>query len=146
MKCRLIDFATADHRALDQFADRTVFQTQEWIRFIRETQNATPILVELHQDNQLVGYFTGLTFSRLGVKVLGSSFPGWTTPYIGFNLLPGVSRAQALAALEKMAWEELKCLHMEVSDPHFTVEDGQALGFSCEFYTSYRTDLTQSEE
>ena len=146
MKCRLIDFATADHRALDQFTDRTVFQTQEWIRFIRETQNATPILVELQQDNQVVGYFTGLTFSRLGVKILGSSFPGWTTPYIGFNLLPEVSRHTALQAIEQFAWNDLKCLHMEVSDPHFSEEDGRALGFNCIHYASYRTDLAKSEE
>ena len=77
---------------------------------------------------------------------MGSSFPGWTTPYIGFNLLPGVSRAAALAAIEKVAWDRLKCLHMEISDPHFTIEDGRELGFTCEYYTSYRTDLAQSEE
>lgn len=146
MKCRLIDFAAADHRALDQFADRTVFQTQAWIRFIRETQNATPILVELQEGNQVVGYFTGLTFSRLGVKILGSSFPGWTTPYIGFNLLPGASRQAALQAIEQLAWNDLKCLHMEVSDPYFSEDDGRALGFDCIYYTSYRTDLSKSED
>jgi len=146
MKCRLIDFASADHRALDQFPDRTVFQTPEWIRFIRETQNATPVLVELHDDNQVAGYFTGLTFSRLGVKILGSSFPGWTTPYIGFNLRPGASRHAALSAVEQLAWNDLKCLHMEVSDPYFSEDDGRALGFDCIYYTSYRTDLTRSED
>jgi hypothetical protein len=78
--------------------------------------------------------------------VLGSSFPGWTTPYMGFNLVAGVSRADALGAIEKLAWDELKCLHMEVSDPYFKVEDGEALEFTVQFYTSYRTDLTKSEE
>jgi len=50
-------------------------------------------LAELRDGNEVVGYFTGLTFARFGVRILGSSFPGWTTPYIGFTLLPG-SRAQ----------------------------------------------------
>ena len=131
---------------LDGFADRTVFQSRGWLNFVAESQRATPIVAELRQNGKVVGFFSGLTFSRLGVKVLGSSFPGWTTPYMGFNLLPGVSRAEALAAIEKMAWDTLKCLHMEVSDPLFTPEDGKELGFACEFYTSYRTDLTQSEE
>src|SRR6267154_884955 len=146
MKCEIIDFENADWKLLDSFADRTVFQTREWVRFLAETQNATPVLAELSQAGRVVGYFTGLTFTRMGVKILGSSFPGWTTPYIGFNLLPGVSRADALAAVEKMGWDTLKCLHMEVSDPHVTIEDGQQLGFTCEFYTSYRTDLTQPED
>jgi hypothetical protein len=146
MKCHIIDFDAIDWNTLDRFADRTVFQTREWIQFIREAQGARPVIAELREGTDIAGYFTGLTFSRLGVKILGSSFPGWTTPYIGFNLVPGASRAAALAAVEELAWGELKCLHMEVSDPHFTIEDGKSLGFGCEFFASYRTDLRKSEE
>jgi Acetyltransferase (GNAT) domain len=146
MKCHILDFATADHDKLDKFADRTVFQTYQWVRFIAESQKASPVLAELREKGKAVGYFTGLTLERFGVKLLGSSFPGWTTPYMGFNLLPGLSRAAALAAVEEMAWRDLKCLHMEVSDPLFAVDDGQTLGFNCDFYTSYRTDLARSEE
>ena len=146
MKSEILNLDDVDWQRLDQFADRTVFQTREWLAFITETQGATPILAELRESGKLVGYFSGLTFTRFGVKVLGSSFPGWTTPYMGFNLLPGYSRQEALQAVEEMAWTKLKCLHMEVSDPHFQVEDGEALGFKCDFYTSYRTSLTESEE
>jgi hypothetical protein len=146
MKCTLIDPKTADWQALDAFADRTVFQTREWLNFVSETQEAAPILAELRQDGKLLGYFSGLTVTKLGVKILGSSFPGWTTPYIGFNLLPGVSRSAALAAVEDLAWNTLKCLHMEISDPYFSPADGEELGFSCQYYTSYRTDLTKSED
>ncbi len=146
MRCNIIDLNTVDWESLDRFKDRTVFQTREWLRFVSETQNAMPVLAELREGGEVVGYFSGLTFRRLGIKVLGSSFPGWTTPYMGFNLLPGTSRGVALAALEQMAWNDLTCLHLEVSDPYFSVEDGQALRFTCEFYTSYRTDLRKSEE
>jgi hypothetical protein len=146
MICEIVDFEKADWQRLDSFADRTVFQTRDWVRFVADTQNATPVLAQLRDSGKAVGYFTGLTFTRLGIKVLGSSFPGWTTPYMGFNLAPGASRADAMAALERTAWNDLKCLHMEVSDPHFTPEDGEALGFKTSYYTSYRTDLTKSEE
>ncbi len=146
MKFHPIDFKTVDWKLLDSFADRTVFQTREWLQFIAECQQAAPLIAELRDGSESLGYLTGHTFSKFGLKVLGSSFPGWTTPYIGFNLKPGVSRRDALAALEKFAWDELKCLHMEISDPHFTFEDGEALGFKAEFYGSYRTDLTKSED
>jgi hypothetical protein len=146
MKCTPIDVKAVDWKTLDSFADRTVFQTQPWLDFIAETQDATPIVAELRQDGKLAGYFSGLTVTKFGVKILGSSFPGWTTPYIGFNLMPGVSRAAALAAVERMAWDTLKCLHMEISDPGFAPDDGQELDFACQFYTSYRTDLTKSED
>ena len=146
MKFHPIDFKAADWKHLDSFADRTVFQTREWLQFVSESQNAMPMLTELREGNEVLGYFTGLTFSKFGLKVLGSSFPGWTTPYIGFNLNPGVSRRGALEALEKFAWDHLKCLHMEISDPHFTFEDADSLGFKTEFYGSYRTDLTRPED
>jgi hypothetical protein len=146
MKCHIIDFDHADWSVLDRFADRTVFQTREWVEFISQAQGATPLIAELLEGRDVVGYFTGLTFTRFGVKILGSSFPGWTTPYMGFNLIASASRARALAAVEDLAWRSLKCLHLEVSDPHFTIEDGTSLGFTCGFYPSYRTDLRQSEE
>jgi hypothetical protein len=146
MKCSVVDFDSANWGRLDQFTDRTVFQTQAWVRFVSECQKAKPVLAELRDGAEVVGYFTGLTFTKFGLRVLGSSFPGWTTPYMGFNLVQGASRAEALRALEVVAWEDLKCVHMEVSDPHFTREDGLSLGFTGETYDSYRTDLTRSED
>ncbi|MGA2132415.1 MAG: GNAT family N-acetyltransferase [Bryobacteraceae bacterium] len=146
LKCRLIDPATVDQRMLDGFADRTIFQTREWLSFVAETQKARPLLVELRDGTEIAGYFTGLLVQRFGLKILGSSFPGWTTPYMGFNLAPGVTRSTALEAIEGLAFGTLKCAHMEISDPHFTVEDGARLGFVCGEYVSYATDLRQSEE
>jgi hypothetical protein len=146
MKCRLVDLDNVDWPLLDRFADRTVFQTRSWLRFIAETQNAVPVVAELSDGGSPVGFFTGLVLSRFGLRILGSSFPGWTTPYIGFNLLTGVSRAAALAAVEELAFGRLKCVHLEVSDPYFTPQDGKALGFTAEHYASYRSDLTRSED
>jgi Acetyltransferase (GNAT) domain len=146
MKAKIVDPASVDWAKLDGFADRTVFQTREWLRFVHETQRAEIIICELLDGGHVVGYFSGLVFSKFGIRMLGSSFPGWTTPYMGFNLAPGAARKHALAAIEELAWGRLKCLHMEVSDPFFTFEDGKDLGFAGEAYPSYRTDLTQSEE
>jgi hypothetical protein len=65
---------------------------------------------------------------------------------MGFNLVPGASRKAALAAIEQVAWDSLKCLHMEVSDPFFSPEDGVDNGFAAEAYVSYRSDLTKTED
>lgn len=146
MKLHEIDFKSADWDLLDNFDDRTVFQTRAWLQFVAEAQGAMPVIAEVRDGQDVAGYFTGLTFSKFGMKILGSSFPGWTTPYIGFNMKPGTSRREALIALEKFAWDDLKCLHIEVSDPNFIVDDSEGLGFNHEYYASYRTDLTKSEE
>ena len=141
-----VELAHVPWEQLDRYADRTVFQTREWIQFIADTQRATPVIAELRDQSRVVGYFTGLVVGRLGIRVLGSSFPGWTTPYIGFNLEPGVSRRDALQALVPFAFRDLKVVHLEVSDPNFDVEDGRSLGFAVGAYDSYSTDLTQPED
>lgn len=146
LKLYKVDISTLDWGALDRFEDRTVFQTREWLDFIAETQNATPVVAEVKDGLSLVGYFTGLVIRRMGIRILGSSFPGWTTPYIGFNLVPGVSRQEALKALELFAFHELGCLHLEVSDRGFVPSDGGQLGFTIDAYRSYETDLRQTEE
>jgi len=146
MKAKLVDPTTVDWTKLDRFADRTVFQTREWLQFVHETQRARIVVCELVDGVEVAGYFSGLIFTKFGIRMLGSSFPGWTTPYMGFNLVPGASRKTALAAVEKLAWDLLKCLHMEVSDPSFEFDDGKDLGFACEAYASYRTDLRQPED
>jgi Acetyltransferase (GNAT) domain len=146
LKLYRLDPAGLDWSALDQFEDRTVFQTREWLDFIAETQDATPVVAELRQGSSRVGYFTGLIVRRMGIRILGSSFPGWTTPYIGFNLQPGISRREALKALEDFAFRDLRCLHLEVSDRGFAPEDGEQLGFAVDAYRSYETDLRLAEE
>jgi hypothetical protein len=146
MKANIIEPEAVDWARLDAFADRTVFQTRDWLHFVRETQRGEIVVCALADGGETVGYFTGLVVSRFGVRILGSSFPGWTTPYMGFNLVPGASRKVALAAIERTAWDRLKCLHMEVSDPFFSADDGKDSGFTCESYASYRSDLTETED
>lgn len=130
---------------LDSFADRLVFQTREWLQFIAETQGAKIVVAEIRDGDTLAGYFSGLEVRKVGVRTLGSSFPGWTTPYIGFNLLPEYSRAQMLEPLRQWAFNELGCLHMEVSDWGFRREQTAAGAFDATAYDSYISDLTRPE-
>lgn len=146
MKATILDPAKAPWNALDEFEDRTVFQTREWVEFLAETQKARPVVAELRDDGDVAGYFTGLTFQRFGIRILGGSFPGWTTPYVGFNLKKGAARRDALEAIERLAFDELRCLHIGLSDRWLTAEDGKGLGFEIRLQESYEIDLRRAEE
>jgi hypothetical protein len=145
MRAHLVDSSSLAWEALDRLPDRTVFQRREWLSFISETQEATPVIAELREGSKVVGWFTGLTIRRFGVKILGSAFPGWTTPYMGFNLREGASLREALLAIEQLAFGELKCLHLEVWDRRLTVDDGRAAGFVSERFASFESDLRAPE-
>ncbi len=143
---RLLDGGDVQWGALDGFSDRVVFQTREWLNFIAESQRATPIVAEIRDGNTVAGYFSGLVVRKFGVRILGSSFPGWTTPYIGFNLSPGYSRARLLDPLTAWAFRDLKCLHVEVSDRCFQPEDGDVGRLDRTAYETYKSDLSRSED
>jgi len=130
---------------LNSRPDRTVFQTREWLEFLGESQRGRPIAAALCRDDRLVGWFGGVVIRRFGVRILGSSFPGWTTPHVGFNLITDVTPSEALAAVERFAFQSLRCLHIEMSDRAFVAEDGEALGFRRTAYETFVTDLRATE-
>jgi len=146
MKFRQLSLNEVDWASLDKFDDRLVFQTREWLTFLSESQHAIPVIASLYDDAQVVGYFTGLVLKRMGIRILASPLPGWTTQYMGFNLLPHVRRAEALSALEIFAFKDLKCLHLELTDRFLSQEEGERLGFSCEIRQTLISDLSRSED
>src|SRR6476620_1184827 len=130
---------------LERFSDRLTFQTEGWIKFIAETQHATPVFAEVRDGSSVIGCFHSLTFKRCGCKILASPFPGWATEYMGFNLQPGVPRWLALQPLEHFAFRELGCMYFEVADRLFTMDDGLRAGLEPRISSSYETDLNRPE-
>ncbi|HSV73057.1 MAG TPA: GNAT family N-acetyltransferase [Chthonomonadales bacterium] len=134
-----------DWGALDAYPDRTIFQTREWLAFIAETQRAEPVVAEVREGGALLGFFTGAVIRRFGLRLLGSPFPGWTTAYMGFNLVPGADRRSALAALVPFALRDLRCVHLEVMDRRLTRQDAAGLGYEYGRLPGYEIDLARSE-
>ncbi|MFI5362532.1 MAG: GNAT family N-acetyltransferase [Elusimicrobiota bacterium] len=142
----LEDTRTFDFAKLDSYADRTVFQTKAWLPFVAATQGARPVVASLHDGAEKVGFFTGLVVQKYGLKVLGSPFPGWSTSYMGFNLVPGVARRRALEGLREFAFKTLGCVHVEVYDRFVTEEDARAGGFDYRLWRGFEIDLRQNED
>lgn len=131
---------------LSVFADRIVYQTPAWLSFLVETQKAELVIAALKEGNETVGYFTGLVLSKLGFRILASPYPGSSTPYMGFNLLPSVPRRVAAEALSAFAFKELRCAYVEVVDLRMTEADIVGLGFTYQMNPTMEIDLTQTED
>jgi len=131
---------------LDAFGDRTVYQTRAWLDFVAETQGAEPIVAAVLDGPETIGYFTGLTVRKMGLRVLGSPFKGWTTAYQGFNLPPGATRRRVLEELPSFAFDGLGCHYLELVDRSVGEDDYRGLSYTAEFFRGYEIDLTQSED
>jgi hypothetical protein len=146
MEFRRVSTEKVDWDKLDHFSDRLVSQTRAWCEFVAETQGGEVVLAELTTGGKIVGYFSGLLVRQLGIPILGSPFIGWSTSYMGFNLEPTVSRKQAMRELERFAFNDLRCLHIELTDRYLHPEDGIDLGFKHRLLTTYISDLSLSED
>jgi hypothetical protein len=125
---------------------RTLSHSRAWLEFVAETQNASPALARAELDGKPVGFFAGLVVKKWGFTILGSPFPGWTTPYMGFSLSRTVPGAMLMKALVAYALEDLGCHHLEVLDRRLTLEDGVGLGFEHTMLNGFEVDLTYSED
>lgn len=146
MRLERIAFADVPWAELDAYADRTIFQTREWMSFVAEAQDAEPVCAKIERDGETVGYFSGLLVRRLGLKILGSPFPGWTTSFMGLNMNPGTPRRDALPALAEFAFRGLGCIHVEIYDPGLTAQDATDAHYGCKSTFTYQSDLTRSED
>lgn len=113
---RRLSLDEVDWDRLDGLDDRVLFQTRAWLSFVTETRGAEPVVAALLDGSEVCGWFTGLVTTRLRLRVLGAPLPGWNTPYLGFNLLPGVKHSDAVQALLPYAFGELRCAHVELCD------------------------------
>jgi hypothetical protein len=124
-----IGWTEVDWRDLDAKPDRIIFQTRAWLEFLAESKAAQPVVAVLREGSQDLGFFTGLLVQRWGFRFLGSPMPGWTTPYMGFNMQPGVDRRLAAEALVEFAFRDLDCVHLELRDRFLSATDVDDLGF-----------------
>jgi hypothetical protein len=143
LRLRRVDFDAAP--ALESFADHTIHQTRDWLEFIAATQKAEPVVAVVEDGDRVVGRFTGQVVRKLGLRILGSPFQGWTTSYMGFNLEPSVSRLEALAALERFAFRELGCVHFELMDRRIGIEEAKQAGYTYQVHPGFEIDLGLSE-
>lgn len=146
MKFEAVPFAELNWDELDAFEDRTFCQRRAWLEFIRETQRGEIVVARLVDGGRTVGWFSGVVVHRLGVPIMGSPFPGWTTPYLGFNLSPGVARSDAVRALLPFVFQQLGCLHLELADPRLARTDVAAMGFDVGVGTTFVSDLRGDDD
>lgn len=131
---------------LDSFSDRTFSQRKAWIDFVCETQDGEPVVARIDNAGLTVGFFVGVIVRWMGLRILGSPFPGWTTPYMGFNLRCDASRTDAVDALISFAFSELGCHHLEISDPYLVGEHVRDVRVKAQHVRTFRSNLLMTED
>ena len=147
MRFERFDVRTGDWAAeVDRLPGGLVCHTPAWLSFLERSQHAEPVAALLRHDGETVGAFAGAVIRRMGLRILGSPFPGWTTSYMGLDLLPGVSRREAIEALIPFAWNDLRCVHLEMMDRQLHLEDLEGQPFQHRSFNTWEVDLRESDD
>lgn len=126
-------------------------QRPEWLDFLARGLGVEPVVAEVNDaEGERLGYFYGAIKKVGPLRILGSPLPGWSTLYMGFALQPDVSVSMGalLRALERFAWGELRCVHLEICDRSMTRDALAQGGFAVQpgSHTGWEVDLTPTED
>ncbi|HEY0938809.1 MAG TPA: GNAT family N-acetyltransferase [Steroidobacter sp.] len=146
MRFRQIPIEQVDWAALDKYEDRTPEQRKPWLDYLTAVGAGKPVVAMLEDRGSELGWFTGMRKTIVGVPVLGSPLKGYNTTYMGLNLVPGVSRTQALRALSRFAIFDQKCAYLELSDVYCDPECARGAGYEVVSSGGFVTDLHLPEE
>ncbi len=138
--------AGAWDRALSRSAEAEVYHSSAWLGFLAATQGVEPIVATVLRGDRPAGLFAGGIVRRGGLRILGSPARGWSTPFQGFALEPGLDRVAALEALWRFALDDLGCVHVELADRWLTTEDARAAGWQTESGLSFVAELGGTED
>lgn len=142
IRCQLDDVPWGD---LEERNDHTVFQRRSWLASLAESQRATPIALRIGNGPEPAWCF-GLVIRRFGVRIFGSPFPGWGTPYIGISTLHDGERINIANSVLQYAISELGCLHAELADPLLDAKGAFSPRIFKGAFKTLWTDLTREKE
>lgn len=106
----------------NQFPNKSVLTTKEWIEFIEEDSNATPYILKIKKSDSLVGFFSALIVKKFGLKIVGSPFPGWSTVYMGLDVWKTEEKYPILDELIPFVMNDTKCMYLQIIDRDFEEE------------------------
>lgn len=125
-----------------------LFTTRVWINFLVKEKKGEPLVLEINHKNQDV-LFVSLIFKNHGIKICGSPFEGWSTPYMGFLGISAFDDNDKLLILKnvvKYLKKEKKCHYIQISDWHIDIKFVKKYKLKHDsFYTPF-LDISKTEE
>jgi CelD/BcsL family acetyltransferase involved in cellulose biosynthesis len=142
-----LEYVAAEwERAASCYPQAEVFHSPQWLAFLAAAQGAEPVLAAVRADGAPVGHFVGAVVRRYGMRILGSPMPGWNTQHMGFLLERDVAPQLLADALRRLAFADLGCVHVELSQRDLTAGQLAGSGYTTEDGGTYLVDLSVAEE
>lgn len=141
-----IELQQVDLREFNDFTNKPIFTTIAWIRFIEVDSNAKPIIVRITRKGNYIGYFTALLVKKFGISIVASPFSGWSTCYMGFDLIGNEIKSDIIGALSEYLFSKFKCAYIEIIDRDISVEQAKTTGLDFIQISTLELDINKTDE
>lgn len=142
-----IDKDCLDLAEYQQMARKSLFTTTGWLNFIQEDSKVQPLFLRITSGDTFVGYFTAMIQMSYGFRIIGSPFPGWSTCYMGFDLVDSsINKLDLIPCVADYLFKAKKAHLIEISDRDITVEAARERGYRAEPYTTLELKVDRTDE
>lgn len=141
-----IDIDKIDIEEYYGFEKKSPFTTLPWLRFLIEDNKANPVIVRITDNNELIGYFTGLTIRKFGIKIFGSPFKGWSTCFMGYDLFDYSLIKELLEPTIEFIYKKTKCHYIEIVERNLNPDDMKNIKYKTEITSTLEIDIDKTDE
>lgn len=135
-----------DEFEFNSIATKSVFTTIPWIKYILEdNSNASPIVLRITDDNDFVGYFSSVFVKKFGFRIIGSPFRGWSTCYMGFDVVDNEQKLNILKELKEYLYVNYKYHYLEIIDRDIPVEEAKSL-YTVKIADTLELDIDKTDD
>ena len=110
-----------------KYSKKSVLTSLEWLAFIREDSKVSPIVIEILENDKIIGYFSAFETKKFGINIIGSPFPGWSTPYMGLDIEGSKKKVDVIPELVNYLKKTYKALYIQITDREISFEDAERL-------------------
>lgn len=128
-----------------EYSGKTIYHTYEWLEFIEESQGLEKIIYEIIINDKVVGYLPSFEIRKGPIKIFGSPFPGWTTPYMGPLINDNISQELFLKEFKNLMKRE-GYHYSELCNRNLNIEIAKKQGFIIEEGVTYVSEIKHTPD
>lgn len=142
-----IEFEKIDTKEYYCFPRKALFTTVEWLSFVKDDSKVTPLILRIIDENsQLVGYFTSMVAHKFGVKIIGSPFSGWSTCWMGFDVVDGVDKKSLIKPTVDYLLQVHNALFVQIIERDITTAEADGLKFNNSSCNTLELSINKTDE
>ena len=145
-----IPLEKVDNSEFYKYSLKSVLTTKEWIKFVENDSKVKPVIIRIKEKESFLGFFVGFETKKLGITIIGSPFPGWSTPYLGLDVEGSAKKTDIIPELVDYLKRIHRALYIQITDREISFEDANSLlkrsGYSIEKSETLELSIDMDDE